>query len=72
MSNVSEIAKSCVDQALAATNESSLSEDALARALIAEAISIFRKTRSVNDIASELEFMAENLGDDEEYTFMRP
>ncbi|OUR75469.1 hypothetical protein A9Q83_18050 [Alphaproteobacteria bacterium 46_93_T64] len=72
MSTVTEIAQNAINAALDETNKKSLSEDALARALIAEAIAIYRKTRSANDIANELEFIAENIGDDEEYTFMRP
>jgi len=72
MSTVTEIAQNAISAALDETNKKSLSEDALARALIAEAIAIYRKTRSANDIANELEFIAENIGDDEEYTFMRP
>ena len=72
MSSTTIIARNAVKTALEEVNTVSLSEDALARAFITEAIAIYRKTRPAADIANELEFISENLGDDEEYTFMRP
>ncbi len=72
MSTPAEIAKQSIAEGLKRIEEAGLSEDAFARALINEAIGVSRRTRSVGDIASELEFIAENLDEDQEYTFMRP
>jgi len=72
MSTPTEVAQNAIAAGLKEIEKAGLSEDAFARALINEAIGISRRTRSVSDIASELEFIAENLDDDQEYTFMRP
>ncbi|MBE7635366.1 hypothetical protein GUA87_00795 [Sneathiella sp. P13V-1] len=72
MSTPAEIAKQVISNGLQQIGDAGLSEDAFARALINEAIGVARRTRSVSDIASELEFLAENLDEDQEYTFMRP
>lgn len=47
-------------------------EQAFARAMMAELIAVYRRARSMDDIASELKFLADNLDEDEEYAFMRP
>jgi len=47
-------------------------EQAFARAMMTEVISVYRRARSMDDIASELKFLADNLDEDEEYAFMRP
>jgi len=72
MSTPAEIAYHTVQDGLAKVAEAGQSEDAFARSLINEAIAIYMKTRSADDIGTELEFLAENLDDDQEYTFMRP
>lgn len=72
MSTPAEIAHNAVQDGLAKLADARQSEDAYARSLINEAIGIYLKTRSADDIATELEFLAENLDDDQEYTFMRP
>jgi hypothetical protein len=46
--------------------------DVLGRALLAEVIRIYSMTRSWDDIASELQFAAENVDPTTEFTFMRP
>ncbi|WP_169567394.1 hypothetical protein [Sneathiella limimaris] len=72
MTTASELAKIAVTEAMQKAADLKLSEDALARALVTEAIGIFRLSRNNSDIASELEFIAEHLDEDEQYTFMRP
>jgi len=72
MASATDLARACVASAIKDAGESGLSEDAVARALISEAINIFKKTRSNADIASELEFFAEHLSEEEDYNFMRP
>lgn len=62
-----------VEAALAEAGTKSMDADVVGRALIAEAIRLFRKAgRSNADIASELTASAENLDDDEPMAFMRP
>jgi hypothetical protein len=62
-----------VEAALAEANSKSMDADVVGRALVAEAIRLFRKAgRSNADIASELMASAENLDDDEPMAFMRP
>lgn len=72
MTTVSEIAVKAVANASEEVQASGLNMDALARAFITESIGIYSKNRTAIDIANELEFIAEHLGEDEQYTFMRP
>lgn len=46
--------------------------DVIGRHLIESAIGIWRQSRSSDDIASELQFMIDNMDEDTEYPFMRP
>ena len=46
--------------------------DVIGRTVLNEVIALYCKTRSIDDIASELTFLADNLDPDEEYAFMRP
>jgi hypothetical protein len=46
--------------------------DSAARALLNAAIEIFQRERGVDDIRRELIFVAEHLGEDDEFEFMRP
>lgn len=62
-----------VEAALAEAASSSIDRDVVGRALMGEAIRLFRSAgRSNADIASELTASAENLDDDEPMAFMRP
>jgi hypothetical protein len=72
MSTPTEIAQIAIEGALNQIKEAKLSEDAFARALLNASIAIFMQNRSAQDVSDELEFIAENLDDDQEYTFMRP
>ena len=47
-------------------------EDVLGRLLLSAAIGLWRNSRSIDDIASELKFTIDNLDPDLEYPFMRP
>ena len=49
-----------------------LSMDLVGRNVINRIIDVYRQTRTIDDIASELNFLADNLDPDEEYAFMRP
>jgi hypothetical protein len=62
-----------VEAALAEAASKSIGTDVMGRALVAEAIRLFRQAgRSNADIAAELTASAENLDDDEPMAFMRP
>jgi hypothetical protein len=49
-----------------------IADDVVARCLLSEAIRIFKRNRSDDDIAAELIAAAENLDDDSPLIFMRP
>ena len=42
------------------------------RALLSEAVELNRLEREVADLAQELQFLADNLDPERDYTFMRP
>ncbi|SDU24751.1 hypothetical protein [Halopseudomonas salegens] len=66
------LAKEVMQQALAQGQQQGFDEQAIARALLAEVITVYKRSRSQADIRHELEFLADNLDDDADYTFMRP
>ncbi|MCA8928157.1 MAG: hypothetical protein KDC18_08805 [Alphaproteobacteria bacterium] len=61
--------------ALAAAEEglkAGLALDQVGRALLDQAIELLLKEQAPEAVASELEFVARNLGDEEDNSFMRP
>ncbi len=52
--------------------ENGQGEDAVARAMLNLVIETYMKTRSIEDVAKELQGAAENLDPDTDYMFMRP
>ncbi|AZC20816.1 MULTISPECIES: hypothetical protein [Pseudomonas] len=42
------------------------------RALLSAVVQQSKNVRSIEDLADELQFLAENLDDDQDYSFMRP
>jgi hypothetical protein len=61
-----------VEQALAEAAGRSISDDVVARCLLSEAIRIFKRSRTNDDIAAELGAAADNLDDDSPLIFIRP
>jgi hypothetical protein len=57
---------------LAAAADCGVESDLIGRLLLGAIISTWRESRTVADIASELEFARDNLDPDKEYVFMRP
>ena len=53
-------------------SQQNIPEDVVGRLLVSAAIGLWRNNRTVDDIASELSFIVENLDADLEYPFMRP
>ncbi len=61
-----------IEQALAEAAGKSISDDVVARCLLSEAIRLFKRSRSNDDIAAELSAAADNLDDDSPLIFIRP
>ena len=61
-----------IEQALAEAGAKSISDDVVARCLLSEAIRLFKRTRSNDDIAAELTAAADNLDEDSPLIFIRP
>lgn len=67
-----ELVSRHVEAALAEAEKKSISSDVVARCLLSEAIRLFRKERSNDDIAAELTAAADNLDEDAPLAFIRP
>ena len=52
--------------------ERDVPDDMIGRLLLEAAVALWRKSRPISDIAAELEFTADNLDPDIDYTFIRP
>ncbi|HDY99294.1 MAG TPA: hypothetical protein ENH72_12510 [Pseudomonas sabulinigri] len=70
--SVYKVAKAVMAQGVEQALAEGYDEQAFARAMMTEVIAVYRRARSMDDIASELKFQADNLDEDEEYAFMRP
>lgn len=70
--SASALVNGFVEQALQAAQRQGIPENVVARALIDRAIGIYKQTRTAEDIAAELDFLAQNLDDDQRHAFMRP
>ncbi len=67
-----KMAKAVMAQGIEQAGAEGYDEQAFARAMMTEVIAVYRRARSMDNIASELKFLADNLDEDEEYAFMRP
>ena len=61
-----------VEAALEEARSHAISSDVVARCLLSEAIRLFKRERSNDDIAAELTAAADNLDEDAPLAFMRP
>ena len=61
-----------VAQSLDAAQEIGFDPGLSLRALLSAVVQQSKGVRSVEDLADELQFLAENLDDQQEYGFMRP
>lgn len=66
------LAAQVMQQALEQGQQAGYGEQELARALMTEVLSVYKRGRTPADIAHELNFLAENLDEDQDYAFMRP
>lgn len=72
MSDHKALVKNHIEQLLARAKEQDIPSDLIGRELMNQVIEIYRLERSNEDIAQELQFVADNLDPDTEFTFMRP
>lgn len=70
--SVYAIARSTMEAAIERAAAQGYNEQDIARAVMSEVLSIYKRERSNADIAHELAFLAENLDEDADYAFMRP
>lgn len=61
-----------IEAALQEAGAQGIVDDVVARCLLSEAIRIFQRTRSNDDIAAELAAAADNLDEDNPLVFIRP
>ena len=70
--SISDLARRHAQAAVDEGKANGQAVDSVARALLNAAVEIFQRERGVEDIRRELTFVAEHLGDDDEFEFMRP
>ncbi len=67
-----EIAKKHFAAAMEDAKAAKLDEEAVARYILNLVVAKYRETRPLEDIRSELTFVADNCDPDTDYVFMRP
>lgn len=72
MAGVTEIVRAHVVQAVAEAKAAGAPADVIGRSLLDAAVEVMLSAREPADVITELEFVARNVGDDEDYSFMRP
>ena len=72
MSDVWDIVRPKIEAALGEGKAANIPSDVVGRAFLVCAVEIFKQTRKDADIASELQFTADTLDQDEPQAFMRP
>ena len=72
MSPETELVHRHFDALLEDSRKASIPDDVVGRALLNRIVTLFLAERSVEDVARELMFVAENLDPDTDFTFMRP
>lgn len=70
--SASEIASRHFAAMLAEANAGGQDSDGMCRALLGLVVAKYLETRSVSDVKSELQFLAENCDPDADFAFMRP
>ena len=70
--SVYQWARQEVSDSLAAAEGAGFEPGLSLRALLSAVVQQSKAVRSVEDLADELQFLAENLDDSEDYPFMRP
>jgi hypothetical protein len=69
---ITAIARDHLTAALSAAKSQGLDQDALCRAMLALVVSKYLEYRTVRDVQSELQFLADNCDPERDFEFMRP
>lgn len=69
---VHQWARQAIEQSLQGVEAQGFDQAMALRALLSAVIERSRAARSAADLAAELQFIAENLDDERDYSFMRP
>ena len=69
---VHQWARQIIEQSLQGVEAQGFEQAMALRALLSAVIERSREARSAADLAAELQFLAENLDDERDYSFMRP
>jgi len=70
--SVYRLAEQIVSEGVEQARQAGHGEQELARALMTEVLNLYKRERTLADIAHELNFLADNLDEDSDYAFMRP
>jgi len=69
---VHQWARQVIEQSLQGIDGVSFDQAVALRALLSAVVERSRRERSAADLAAELQFLADNLDDERDYSFMRP
>ena len=69
---VHQWARQVIEQSVQGIDESGFDRAMALRALLGAVVECSRNERSAADLAAELQFIADNLDDERDYSFMRP
>lgn len=69
---VHQWARQAIEQSLQGVEVQGFDQAMALRALLSAVIERSRAARSAADLAAELQFLADNLDDERDYSFMRP
>ncbi|WP_167142718.1 hypothetical protein [Pseudomonas sp. OTU750018] len=69
---VHQWARQAIEQSLQGVEAQDFDQAMVLRALLSAVVERSRAGRSAADLAAELQFLADNLDDDRDYSFMRP
>ncbi|MGY8831705.1 MAG: hypothetical protein ACKVIS_19600 [Pseudomonadales bacterium] len=69
---VHQWARQAIEQSLQGVEAQDFDQEMALRALLSAVVERSRAGRSAADLAAELQFLADNLDDERDYSFMRP
>lgn len=72
MPSPTEIVRRHTEAALTEAAAAGLGHDQIGRAMLDVAAEVLGRDRSPQEVAEEMMFIARNLGDEEDHSFMRP
>ena len=72
MASPTEIVRRHVQSAIAEAAGAGIAADQVGRTLLDVAAEILGRDRSPQEVAEEMMFIARNIGDEEDHSFMRP